>query len=64
MHEPPGSAVTPHVYRTDLPTLRFLSEARHLKVLSDGEVAVLEFALWEDERSALRAFVRRMSGAD
>ncbi len=31
VHEPPGSPVTPNVYHTDLPTLRFLCEARHLK---------------------------------
>jgi len=64
VHEPPGSPVTPNVYRTDLPTLRFLSEARHLKLVSDDETSVLEFGLWEDRRTALRAFVRHMSGDD
>jgi hypothetical protein len=64
VHEPPGSAVTPYVYRTDLPTLRFLAEARHLKLISDGEVSVLEFDLWEDRRASLRAFVRHMSGEE
>lgn len=64
VHEPPGSAVTPNVYHTDLPTLRFLCEARHLKVISDSEVSVLEFDLWDDRRAALRAFVRHMSGED
>jgi hypothetical protein len=64
VHEPPGSPVTPNVYATDLATLRFLAEARHLKLLSESDVTVLEFALWDDRRSALRAFVNHMSGED
>ena len=64
VHEPPGSTVTPSVYRTDLATLRFLGESRHLKVLIDTETTVTEFPLWDDRRTALRSFVRHMSGED
>ena len=58
VHEPPGSPVTPNVYGTDLATLRFLAEARHLKLLSESDVTELEFGLWDDRRASLRTFVQ------
>jgi len=62
VHPPPGEAPRPLLYPTDLATLRFLAAARRLKVLSDAEATPAGFALWSDERAALRAFVLRMSG--
>jgi hypothetical protein len=64
VHAPPGSAAAPNVYHTDLATLRFLAEARRLKVLSPSDAALAAYELWDDRRAALRAFVRRMSGED
>lgn len=64
VHVPPGSPVTPNVYGTDLATLRFLAAARHLKLLSETDVTVLEFDLWDDRRTALRTFVNHMNGED
>ena len=46
--------MTPNVYGTDLATLRFLAEARHLKLLSESDATPTGFVLWEDERDALR----------
>ena len=62
VHAPPGTTATPLVYPTDLATLRFLGEARHLKVLSDSDATPTGFVLWEDERDALRAFVQHLDG--
>jgi hypothetical protein len=62
VHAPPGAAVTPNVYGTDLATLRFVSEARRLTIVADSEGAPLGYELWEDRRTALRTFVHHMSG--
>jgi hypothetical protein len=64
VHAPPGSDVPPNVYGIDLATLRFISEARHLTVIADTAGTGLTYELWEDRRTALRAFVRHMSGED
>jgi len=61
---PAGSNATPTVYSTDLPTLRFLAECRHLTLAVDTERTTLVYELWEDRRPALGHFVRHMSGAD
>jgi hypothetical protein len=61
---PPGSNATPTVYSTDLATLRFLAESRHLAVAVETERTTLVYDLWEDRRTALSRFVRHMSGAD
>jgi len=59
---PPGTAVTPNVYGTDLATLRFVTEARHLTLLADSGGTSLSYELWEDHRMALRSFVHHMNG--
>ena len=64
VHAPPGTTVTPNVYGADLATLRFIAEARHLTIVADSEGAPLGYELWEDRSTALRAFVRHMSGED
>jgi len=62
VHAPPATAVTPNVYGTDLATLRFVTEARHLTLLADSGGTALSYELWEDHRMALRSFVRHMNG--
>jgi hypothetical protein len=62
VHAPPGAAVTPNVYGTDLATLRFVSEARRLTIVAESDGAPLDYELWEDRRTALRSFVHHMSG--
>ena len=62
VHAPPGAAVTPNVYGTDLATLRFVSEARRLTIVAESDGGPLAYELWEDRRTALRAFVHHMSG--
>ena len=62
VHAPPGAAVTPNVYGTDLATLRFVSEARRLTIVAESDGVPLGYELWEDRRTALRAFVHHMSG--
>ena len=61
---PAGSNAAPTVYSTDLATLRFIAESRHLALALDTERTTLLCDLWEDRRSALAGFVRHMSGAD
>ncbi len=62
IHPPPGTTASPLVYPTDLATLRFLAEAHRLKILSDSAATPTGFALWDDERGALRAFVQHLDG--
>jgi hypothetical protein len=62
VHAPPGPDVHPTVYRTDLETLRFLAAARHLAIVKDPEDASTLYELWDDERPALGALVRLLSG--
>jgi hypothetical protein len=61
---PAGSNAMPTVYTTDLVTLRFLAECRHLALAVETERTTLIYDLWEDNRPALSRFVRHMSGAD
>jgi hypothetical protein len=62
VHAPPGHSALPNVYRTDLGTLRFMSEARHLAVLSGTDATAVSYEIWDDERPAWRALVRLLSG--
>lgn len=64
VHAPPGAAVTPNVYGTELAALRFVTEARSLALVADSNGTQLRYELWDDHRAALRAFVRHMSGAN
>jgi len=61
---PSGSSGPPTVYATDLATLRFIAESRHLAVAVDTERSTLLYDLWEDRRADLARFVRHMSGTD
>ena len=62
VHAPPGAALIPNVYGTDLATLRFVAEARNLTLLADSGGTALSYELWEDRRTALRNFVHHMNG--
>jgi hypothetical protein len=64
VHAPPGEDLKPNVYGTDLATLRFIAESRHLNLRVDTAVTELSYELWEDRRDSLRRFVRHMSGQD
>lgn len=59
---PPGTDAMPNVYGTDLGTVRFIGEARHLDIVVDADPAPITYELWEDRRVALRNFVHHMSG--
>ena len=61
---PSGSSGPPTVYATDLATLRFIAESRHLALAIDTERSTLLYDLWEDRRADLARFVRHLSGAD
>jgi hypothetical protein len=61
---PAGAKGPPTVYATDLATLRFIAESRHLALALDTERSTLIYDLWEDRRADLARFVRHMSGAD
>jgi hypothetical protein len=52
----------PDVYRTDLETLRFIAAARHLAVLKRGDDPSSAYAIWDDQRAALGAFVTLLDG--
>jgi hypothetical protein len=64
VHAPAAGDALPHAYRTDLATLRFISEARRLSVIADTRAEPLgAFELWQDGRAALRELVRHMSAS-
>jgi len=62
VHAPPGHDAAPNVYRTDLGTLRFIAEARHLAVLTSADDIPITYEVWDDQRAALRGLVRLLSG--
>ncbi len=62
VHAPPATAAMPNVYRTDLATLRFMAAARHLAVLQGAEAPDSTYEIWDDQRAALSALVRVLSG--
>jgi len=62
VHAPPGTNALPNVYGSDLATLRFLAEARHLALEAESSGTPLGYELWEDRRAALRRFVQHMNG--
>src|SRR5260370_10682646 len=47
VHPPPGAAVTPNVYGTDLATRRFDSQAPRLTVEADIDGRPLRYELWD-----------------
>jgi hypothetical protein len=61
---PPGNRWTLHIYRSDLGTLHFLSEARQIAVTTPSSEGPTTYELWSDQRGSLRALVRRLEGQD
>ncbi len=61
LHAPPGRSVAPNVYGTDLATLRFLAAAHHLALLQAPD-SDSRYEIWDDQRPALEALVRLLSG--
>ncbi len=64
VHAPPGRAFVAGVYRTDLPTLRYVAATRRLQVLPSANDSDSRFLLWDDQRPALDSFVRHISGVE
>jgi hypothetical protein len=54
---PPGRHWTLNVYRTDLATLGFIAEARHLAVITGSAEEPITYESWDDQRRALRGLV-------
>jgi len=55
---PPVSHFVAAMYRTDLPTLRFLTTVRYLSLLRGAGPEEARFELWRDERAPLADLVR------
>ncbi len=62
VHAPPSSTALPNVYRTDLDTLRFMAAAHHLALAGNAGDPDASYELWDDQRVALAALVRLLSG--
>jgi hypothetical protein len=54
---PPGHHWTLNVYRTDVATLGFIAEARHLAVITGSAEEPATYESWDDQRRALRGLV-------
>ena len=54
---PPGHRWALNVYKTDIATLRYMAEARHLSVGLGPAREPISYDLWDDQRPALRALV-------
>jgi len=61
---PPGHHWTLNVYKTDVATLAFIAEARHLAVITSSPEGPVTYEPWDDQRRALRGLVRRLQGQD
>ena len=61
---PPGHLWSLHIYRSDLATLRFLSEARQITVTTASPAGQVMYELWDDERDSLKSLVRHLDGLD
>jgi hypothetical protein len=61
---PPGRHWSLNVYKTDVATLGFIAEARHLAVITGSAEGPVTYESWDDQRRALRGLVRRLEGAD
>src|SRR5450756_883894 len=46
VHAPPGRRAAPQVYGTDLETLRFFAESRHLAILTGADDAPVSYDIW------------------
>ena len=56
LHAPEHVRGQPRIYRTDLQTLKFLAQARRVRLLLEGDEDARPFDLWTDGREALKQF--------
>lgn len=56
LHAPEHMHGQPRIYRTDLETLKFLGQARRMRLLLEGDEDPRPFDVWTDGRAALRRF--------
>ena len=56
LHAPEHVHGQPRIYRTDLDTLKFLAQARRVRLLLEGDEDPRPFDVWEDGRDALAQF--------
>lgn len=56
LHAPEHMRGQPRIYRTDLQTLKFLAQARRVRLLLEGDEDARPFDLWTDGREALKQF--------
>jgi hypothetical protein len=59
LHVPDHGDIVAHAYRVDTAALRFIAASRQLSVRLPQEELDAPFALWEDGRRALSAFLQR-----
>jgi hypothetical protein len=62
VHRPSFATAAPEVYAVELPTLRFIGESRQLALHIESAATPVEYSLFDDRRSALKAFVRQVDG--
>ena len=61
---PPGHHWNLNIYKVDLATLHFLSEARQISVIVPSPEGPTTYEIWSDERQSLKALVQRLEGRD
>ena len=59
---PPGWAVPPLVFPSDLATMRFLAAARDLQLQTKLDDVAVIYVLWDDQRRSLDRLVRFLGG--
>ena len=62
VYAPPGQAVKPLVFPTDIATLRFIAATRSLQVQTSIDDVVVSYEIWDDQRAAVDRFARFLSG--
>lgn len=61
---PPGHHWSLRVYRSDLATLHFVSEARQVNVVAASPDGPVIYEIWDDGRAALKSLVGRLEGRE
>jgi hypothetical protein len=62
VHPPPVGPATASLYAVDLSTINLIAESTHPILYCGGGSAPLKYELFEDRLTALREFVRQLSG--
>jgi hypothetical protein len=60
---PRGRATKPLAFPSDPATMRYIAAARNLEVQAKSDDAIVNYILWDDQRSALGRFVSFLDGA-